>query len=140
MPKAGVPERVPFAARVTPEGRAPVSLKLIGVSPLAVTEKVPALFSAKVVERPRGEHRRRGGHREGEGLGAGVRVGVGRRDGDRVGPRGAEGRRAREGAVGCQGDPEGRAPLSLKLIGVSPLAVTAKVPALFSANVVERPR
>ena len=52
MPKAGVPERVPFGARVTPEGRAPVSLKVIGVSPLAVTSKVPALFSANVVEAP----------------------------------------------------------------------------------------
>ena len=53
MPKAGVPDRVPLDASVTPEGRAPVSVKLIGVSPLAVTEKVPALFSAKVVEPPR---------------------------------------------------------------------------------------
>ena len=35
---------------MTPEGRAPVSVKPIGVSPLAVTEKVPALFSAKVVD------------------------------------------------------------------------------------------
>ena len=35
---------------MTPAGRAPVSVKPIGVSPLAVTEKVPALFSAKVVE------------------------------------------------------------------------------------------
>ena len=35
---------------VTPEGRAPLSVKVIGVSPVAVTEKVPAVFSAKVVE------------------------------------------------------------------------------------------
>ena len=47
-----MPERVPFAAKVTPEGRAPVSLKLNGPSPLAVTLKLPALFSAKVVELP----------------------------------------------------------------------------------------
>ena len=103
MPKAGVPDRVPSDARVTPEGRAPVSVKPIGVSPLAVTEKVPALFSANVVEVRRGEHRSRGGHREGEGLGGGVGVGVGGGDGDRVAAGGAEGRRARQGAVGCQG-------------------------------------
>ena len=52
MPKVGVPESVPFAARVTPDGRVPVSLKVIGLSPVAVTLKVPALFSAKVVEVP----------------------------------------------------------------------------------------
>ena len=45
-----MPARVPLAARETPEGRAPVSLKLIGVSPVAVTEKVPAVFSANVVD------------------------------------------------------------------------------------------
>ena len=50
MPKAGVPARVPLAANVTPEGRVPTSLKLIGESPVAVTEKVPAVFSAKVVD------------------------------------------------------------------------------------------
>ena len=64
-------------------------------------------------------------------------VGVGRRDGDRVAAGGAEGRRARQGAVAGQGDPRGQGPVSLKVIGVSPLAVTEKVPALFSANVVE---
>ena len=37
-------------ASVTPEGRDPVSLKVMGVSPVAVTEKVPAAFSAKVVD------------------------------------------------------------------------------------------
>ena len=31
-------------------GRAPASVKVMGVSPVAVTAKVPALFSAKVVE------------------------------------------------------------------------------------------
>ena len=46
-----MPDRVPPLARVTPDGRAPVSVKLIGVSPVAVTEKVPAAFSANVVER-----------------------------------------------------------------------------------------
>ncbi len=50
MANDGVPDRVPLLARVTPEGRAPVSLKAIGVSPLAVTEKVPALFSLKVAD------------------------------------------------------------------------------------------
>jgi hypothetical protein len=41
-----------LAPRETPVGRAPVSLKLIGVSPLAVTEKVPAVVSENVVEDP----------------------------------------------------------------------------------------
>ena len=50
VPKAGVPDRVPSVPRVTPEGRLPVSVKVIGVSPVAVTEKVPAAFSVKVVE------------------------------------------------------------------------------------------
>jgi hypothetical protein len=36
--------------KVTPEGRAPTSLKLIGPSPVAVTEKVPGVFSANVVD------------------------------------------------------------------------------------------
>ena len=45
-----MPDRVPLAARVTPEGRVPISVKLIGRSPVAVTGKVPALFSAKVVD------------------------------------------------------------------------------------------
>ena len=45
-----MPARVPSLPRETPEGRAPVSLKLIGVSPVAVTAKVPAVFSANVVE------------------------------------------------------------------------------------------
>ena len=42
MPAAGLPDTVPSVARVTPEGRAPVSGKAIGVSPGAVTAKVPA--------------------------------------------------------------------------------------------------
>ena len=50
LPKAGVPARVPLLPRVTPEGRLPVSVKLIGVSPVAVTEKVPAVFSPNVVD------------------------------------------------------------------------------------------
>ena len=45
-----MPARVPSEPRVTPEGREPVSVKVIGVSPVAVTEKVPAVFSVKVVE------------------------------------------------------------------------------------------
>ncbi len=52
MPKAGVPDRVPFDARVTPEGSGPDSVKAIGVSPVAVTAKVPGSFSLKVVEVP----------------------------------------------------------------------------------------
>ena len=44
-----MPERVPLAARLTPEGRGPDSLKLIGVSPFAVTLKLPALFAVKLV-------------------------------------------------------------------------------------------
>ena len=44
-----MPARVPSLPRDTPEGRAPVSVKLIGVSPVAVTEKVPAEPSANVV-------------------------------------------------------------------------------------------
>ena len=35
---------------MTPEGRVPTSVKLIGVSPVAVTAKVPAVFSANVVD------------------------------------------------------------------------------------------
>ncbi len=45
-----MPDRVPLDARVTPDGRPPVSVKPIGVSPLAVTEKVPAVFSANEIE------------------------------------------------------------------------------------------
>jgi hypothetical protein len=45
-----VPANVPLLPRVTPEGRVPVSLKLIGLSPVAVTEKVPAVLSANVVD------------------------------------------------------------------------------------------
>jgi hypothetical protein len=45
-----VPARVPLLARVTPEGNEPLSVKVMGVSPVAVTEKVPAVFSAKVVD------------------------------------------------------------------------------------------
>ena len=45
-----MPARVPSAPKETPLGRAPTSLKLIGASPVAVTEKVPAVFSANVVD------------------------------------------------------------------------------------------
>jgi hypothetical protein len=47
---AGVPARVPSVAKVTPEGRGPTSLKVIGLSPVAVTEKVPAAFSANEMD------------------------------------------------------------------------------------------
>ena len=43
---------MPSLPKDTPEGRVPTSLKLIGVSPVAVTAKVPAVFSAKVVDDP----------------------------------------------------------------------------------------
>ncbi len=45
-----MPARVPSAPRETPEGNGPTSLKLIGVSPVAVTEKLPAVVSANVVD------------------------------------------------------------------------------------------
>ena len=45
-----MPARVPSLPRDTPEGRFPASVKLIGVSPVAVTAKVPAVLSANVVE------------------------------------------------------------------------------------------
>ena len=41
---------MPLAPKDTPEGRVPTSVKLIGVSPVAVTGKVPAVFSANVVD------------------------------------------------------------------------------------------
>ncbi len=49
MARAGVPAKVPLAPRVTPEGRGPVSLNVMPELPVAVTLKVPAVFSAKVV-------------------------------------------------------------------------------------------
>ena len=112
-----------------PGGQVPVSVKVIGVSPVAVTEKVPAVLSAKLVEAAEVNTGAAGRHRQRERLGGGVRVGVGRRDGDRVAARGAGGRRARQGAAGARVTPEGRAPVSVKVIGVSPVAVTEKVPA-----------
>ena len=45
-----MPASVPSVPRVTPEGRAPASVKVIGVSPVAVTAKVPAVLSVKLVE------------------------------------------------------------------------------------------
>ena len=51
MPEAGVPERFPLVAKVTPEGRPPTSVKVIGATPpVAVTGKVPGVFSANVVD------------------------------------------------------------------------------------------
>ena len=93
---------------MTPEGRAPVSVKPIGVSPVAVTEKVPAVFSAKVVDVAEVNTGTEKGHRQSEGLGGGVGVGVGGGDGDRVVPGGAQRRRTRQGAVRSQGDPRGQ--------------------------------
>ena len=122
---------------MTPDGRAPVSVKPIGVSPLAVTEKVPGAVLGERDRGARGEHRCRGGHRQGEGLGGGVGVGVGGGDGDRVAAGGAEGRRARQGAVGGQGDVGGQgAGLGEADRGVAG-GGDRKVPALFSAKLVD---
>ena len=63
-----MPDRVPSVARVTPEGSAPVSVKVIGVSPVAVTAKVPAVFSAKVVDAAEVKDRPARRHRQGEVL------------------------------------------------------------------------
>ncbi len=50
VPVAGVPESTPVVElRVTPVGRAPVSLKVGAGEPVAVTVNVPAEPSAKVV-------------------------------------------------------------------------------------------
>ena len=78
-------------------------MKLIGVSPLAVTEKVPAVLSANVVDAAEVNTGAECRHRQGEGLGRRVGVDVSGRDGDRVGPGTPEGRRAGQGAVGAQG-------------------------------------
>ena len=87
---------------------------------------------------PRGERRVRCRHRQGEGLGRRVGVAVGRRDGDRVAAGAARTPGCRPGCRRRPGSrPRAGPPLSVKLIGVSPLAVTAKVPAVLSANVVE---
>ncbi len=52
-PAAGVPARVAvplwLSVKVTPEGRAPLSLSPMGVLPVAVTVKVPGLPTVKVV-------------------------------------------------------------------------------------------
>ncbi len=45
----GVPARTPPAVRVTPVGRAPVSLKVGAGEPVAVAVRVPALPSVKLV-------------------------------------------------------------------------------------------
>ena len=54
VPAAGVPETVavlpPLLTKETPEGRAPVSVKVIGVVPVAATVKLPLVPTAKLVE------------------------------------------------------------------------------------------
>jgi hypothetical protein len=50
VPAAGVPERRPAELSVTPLGNAPVSVNVIGVVPVAVTVKLPAVLTAKVVD------------------------------------------------------------------------------------------
>ena len=45
-----MPARVPSAPRETPDGRSPVSLKVIGMSPFAVTANVPAALSANEID------------------------------------------------------------------------------------------
>jgi hypothetical protein len=124
-------------ARVTPEGRFPVSENVIGVSPLAVTLKVPAAPSAKLVEA------------------AEVKVGT---DDDTVKVKawvavlllasvavmvmGYEPDVPRAGVPESVPSelsvtPEGSEPVSENVIGVSPVAVTEKLPALFSAKLIE---
>jgi len=49
LPAAGVPESTPAVVKVTPEGRAPVSVKVGAGEPVAVTVKVPAEPAVKVV-------------------------------------------------------------------------------------------
>ena len=88
---------------MTPEGSDPVSVKLIGASPFAVTAKVPAVFSANVVDAPEVMDGPVAVTVKVKAWVAVLRVGVGRRDGDRVAAGGPEGRRAGQGAVGCPG-------------------------------------
>ena len=58
MPAAGVPDSTPAVAlRVTPLGRVPVSVKVGAGKPVAVTVKVPAVPTVKVVESARGDGR-----------------------------------------------------------------------------------
>ena len=45
-----MPDRVPSLVRETPEGRSPDSVNVMGVSPAAVTAKVPSLFSANEID------------------------------------------------------------------------------------------
>ena len=53
MPAPGVPDSTPVVAlRVTPLGRVPVSVKVGAGLPVAVTVKVPAVPTAKVVAFP----------------------------------------------------------------------------------------
>lgn len=51
VPIPGIPERVavlpPLLTKVTPEGRAPTSVKVIGAVPVAVTVKVPVVPTPK---------------------------------------------------------------------------------------------
>jgi len=50
VPAAGVPDRTPAELSVTPLGSAPVSVKVIGVVPVAVTVKLPPVPTPKLVE------------------------------------------------------------------------------------------
>ena len=49
MPAAGVPDRTPVVASVTPEGRAPVSVNVGAGVPVAVIANVPAAPTVNVV-------------------------------------------------------------------------------------------
>src|ERR1700733_1273627 len=119
-----------------PEGRVPVSLKVIGVSPLAVTEKVPAVFSAKLVE---------AADVNTGALAVTVRVkdcvAVFELTSVAVMVIGYAPAVPKPGAPErvpplARVTPDGSGPVSLKLIGVSPVAVTEKVPAVFSEKLV----
>src|SRR5258706_524 len=49
VPRAGVPLRTPLLLRVTPVGKVPVWLNVAAGNPVAVTVKLPAIASVKVV-------------------------------------------------------------------------------------------
>jgi hypothetical protein len=126
-----------LVARETPEGRPPVSVKLIGASPFAVTAKVPVAPSANEIDAAEVNTGAEAPTVKVKDWAevfelASVAVMV-------IGKLPALPKAGVPARVPLapRDTPEGRAPTSLKLIGVSPVAVTENVPAVFSANVVE---
>ena len=106
---AGAPEgrragQGAVAAQGHARGQAPGLAVADGAIPVRRDREGPRVGLGERCGGRRGEHRARSRHRQGEGLGGGLGVGVRRRDGDRVGPRRCEGRRAGQGAVARQGD------------------------------------